>query len=150
MSKRMDGLQLAAESTTNQPPVVWGQQEGSYEEQKPEQVQYMHNQGSGQNDFHGDTYNSCWRNHPNLKWGENQNQQPWKRNSIQNNFRNTNHQNHQDTNQNPYENHKTINLNPTSIHPITHQQTKTTFTPHPHPTLNQQHPKIPKGSPIWR
>ncbi|XP_025628423.1 uncharacterized protein [Arachis hypogaea] len=77
MTKRMDGLQLAAVSTTNQPPVVWGQQEENYEEQQPKQVQYMHNQGSGSNDFHGDTYNSSWRNHPNLKWGENQNQQPW-------------------------------------------------------------------------
>ncbi|XP_016206590.1 uncharacterized protein LOC107646963 [Arachis ipaensis] len=72
MTKRIDGLQLAAVSTTNQPPVVWGQQEESYEEQQPEQVQYMHNQGSGPYDFHGDTYNSSWRNHPNLKWGENQ------------------------------------------------------------------------------
>nr|XP_025661560.1 probable serine/threonine-protein kinase DDB_G0291664 [Arachis hypogaea] len=38
MSKRMDGLQLAAVSTTNQPPVVWGQQEENYEEQQQEQV----------------------------------------------------------------------------------------------------------------
>lgn len=102
MSRRMDGLQLAVVSTTNQSPVVWGQQEESYEEQQPEQVQYMHNQGSGPNNFHEDTYNSSWRNHPNLKWGENQNQQPWQRKSNQNNSRNTNHQNRVNTNQNQY------------------------------------------------
>ncbi|KAL4276095.1 hypothetical protein AHAS_Ahas20G0172900 [Arachis hypogaea] len=71
MSKRMDGLQLAAVSTINQPPIVCGQSEESYEayntEQKHEQVQDMHNPNSGQNDFHGDTYNPSWRNHPNLK-----------------------------------------------------------------------------------
>ncbi|XP_016199749.1 uncharacterized protein LOC107640764 [Arachis ipaensis] len=44
MSKRLDGLQLVAVSTTNQPSVVWGLQEENYEEQQQEQVQYMHNQ----------------------------------------------------------------------------------------------------------
>nr|XP_025678649.1 uncharacterized protein LOC112778556 [Arachis hypogaea] len=87
MSKRMDGLQLAAVSTTNQPSMVWGQQEESYEEQQPEQVQYMHNQNSRSNDFHGDTYNLSWRNHPNLKWGENQNQQPWSGRTLVNDKR---------------------------------------------------------------
>nr|XP_025692621.1 putative mediator of RNA polymerase II transcription subunit 26 [Arachis hypogaea] len=84
MSKKMDGLQLAAVSTTTQPPILWGQHEESYEEQQPEQVQYMHNQGAGQNDFYGDTYNSSWRNHPNLKWGENQNHQPWSGKTLEN------------------------------------------------------------------
>nr|XP_025616876.1 uncharacterized protein DDB_G0290301-like [Arachis hypogaea] len=93
MSKKMDGLQLAVVSTTNQPPVVWRQNEESYEEQQPEQVQHMHHQSSGPNDFHGDTYNSSWRNHPNLRWGENQNS--WQRNSNPSNSRNINHQNHQ-------------------------------------------------------
>ncbi|XP_015940092.1 uncharacterized protein LOC107465628 [Arachis duranensis] len=93
MSKKMDGLHLAVVSTTNQPPVVWRQNEESYEEQQPEQVQHMHHQISGPNDFHGDTYNSSWRNHPNLRWGENQNS--WQRNSNPRNSRNINHQNHQ-------------------------------------------------------
>ncbi|KAL4287393.1 hypothetical protein AHAS_Ahas19G0181700 [Arachis hypogaea] len=93
MAKRIDGLQLAAVSTANQPPAGWGQNEESYEEQKPKQVQYMHNQGAGQNEFHGNTYNPSWRNHPNLRWGDNQNS--WQRNSNPSNSRNTNHQNHQ-------------------------------------------------------
>ncbi|XP_016195726.1 uncharacterized protein LOC107636748 [Arachis ipaensis] len=38
MSKRMDGLQLAAVSTTNQPSMVWGHQEESCEELQPEQL----------------------------------------------------------------------------------------------------------------
>ncbi|XP_016185550.1 uncharacterized protein LOC107627211 [Arachis ipaensis] len=39
MSKRMDGLQLTAVSTSNQPSMVWGQQEENYEKQQQEQVQ---------------------------------------------------------------------------------------------------------------
>ncbi|XP_057739964.1 uncharacterized protein LOC130957084 [Arachis stenosperma] len=84
MAKRIDGLQIAAVNTTIQPSPTWGQNEESYEEQQPKQVNYMHNQGAGQNEFHGDTYNPSWRNHPNLRWGENQNQQSWQRNSNQN------------------------------------------------------------------
>ncbi|XP_016185620.1 TBC1 domain family member 5 homolog A-like [Arachis ipaensis] len=101
MAKRIDGLQIASVGTTNQSSVGWGQNEEIYKEQQPEQVNYMHNQGA-QNEFHGDTYNPSWRNHPNLRWGDNQNQNSWQRNSNQNNSRNTNHQNHQQTNQNPY------------------------------------------------
>ncbi|XP_016206599.1 uncharacterized protein LOC107646973 [Arachis ipaensis] len=44
MAKRIDGLQVAAVNTTNQPPAGWGQNEEIYEEQQPEQVNYMHNQ----------------------------------------------------------------------------------------------------------
>nr|XP_025635913.1 putative uncharacterized protein DDB_G0272516 [Arachis hypogaea] len=116
MSKRMDGLQLAVVSTTSQPPTIWGQHEESYEvcnnEQQLEQVHYMHNPSSGQNDFHGDTYNPSWKNHPNLRWRENQNQ--WQRNSNPNNFRNTSNQNHHPTNNNPYR--KPQNNNPTSTY----------------------------------
>ncbi|XP_015966418.1 uncharacterized protein LOC107490156 [Arachis duranensis] len=132
MSKRMDGLQLAAVSTINQPPVVWGQQEESYEEQQPEQVQYMHNQGAAPN-FHRDTYNSSWRNHPNLRWGENQNQQLWQRNSNQNNSRNTNHQTHQNTNQNLYR-------KPQNNHPASN------FYPPNNPSANQNNFHSPSTS----
>ncbi|XP_015939897.1 uncharacterized protein LOC107465435 [Arachis duranensis] len=73
MAKRIDGLQVIAVNTS-QPSPIWGQNEENYEESQQEQVQYVHNQGSGQNKFHGDTYNSSWRNHPNLRWEDNQNQ----------------------------------------------------------------------------
>ncbi|XP_016168688.1 uncharacterized protein LOC107611252 [Arachis ipaensis] len=72
MAKRIDGLQVAAVNTTSQPSSGWGQGEEVSEkcndEQQSKQVQYMHNTSrSSQNDFHGDTYNSSWRNHPNLR-----------------------------------------------------------------------------------
>ncbi|XP_016192596.1 uncharacterized protein LOC107633492 [Arachis ipaensis] len=44
MAKRIDGLQVAAVNTPNQPPAGWGQNEEIYEEQQQEQVNYMHNQ----------------------------------------------------------------------------------------------------------
>nr|XP_025677593.1 probable basic-leucine zipper transcription factor N [Arachis hypogaea] len=144
MSKRMDGLQLAAVSTTNQPPAVWRQNEENYEEQQPAQVQYMHNQGSGPNEFYGDTYNSSWRNHPNLKWGENQNS--WQKNSNQSNYRNTNYQNHQTTNQNPYR--KLQNNQPTSTfyppnNPSTnHNNFHPTSTSHTQPQPPQESQRI--------
>ncbi|XP_057719737.1 uncharacterized protein LOC130934170 [Arachis stenosperma] len=56
MAKRIDGLQVAAVNTS-QPSPTWGQNEENYEEKQQEQVQYVHNQGSGQNEFYGDTYN---------------------------------------------------------------------------------------------
>ncbi|XP_016168680.1 AAC-rich mRNA clone AAC11 protein-like [Arachis ipaensis] len=102
--KKDSVLQLAVISTTRQVPNAWSQNEESFEaynnEQQPEQVKYMHNTSSSHNDFHGDTYISSWRNHPNLSWGDNQNQ--WQRNSNPNNFRNTSNQNHHPTNNNPY------------------------------------------------
>ncbi|XP_016206346.1 uncharacterized protein LOC107646693 [Arachis ipaensis] len=49
MAKRIDGLQVAAVNTTNQPPAGWGQNEENYEEQQQEQVNYMHNQGAETN-----------------------------------------------------------------------------------------------------
>ena len=83
MAKRIDGLQVAAVNTTSQPPTTWVQSEETQEEQQQEQVQYMHNQNPGTNEVYGDTYNPSWKNHPNLRWGDNhnQNQQPWQRNS---------------------------------------------------------------------
>nr|XP_025661528.1 uncharacterized protein LOC112757139 [Arachis hypogaea] len=71
MAKRIDSLQIASVNTTNQPSNEWGQNEASHVEQQQEQVQYIQNaSNSSQNDFHGDTYNSSWRNHPNLRWGQ--------------------------------------------------------------------------------
>nr|XP_025678906.1 uncharacterized protein LOC112778841 [Arachis hypogaea] len=71
MAKRIDGLQVASVSTTSQPSIEWGHGEVGNVEQQQEQVQYMQNaSNSSQNEFHGDTYNSSWRNHPNLKWGK--------------------------------------------------------------------------------
>ncbi|RYR20183.1 hypothetical protein Ahy_B03g065271 isoform B [Arachis hypogaea] len=101
MAKRIDGLQLASVSTTNQPSIEWGQGEVSNTEQQQEQVQYMQNaSNSSQNDFHGDTYNSSWRNHPNLRWGDNQNH--WQKNNNSNHSRNTRSQNHPSDNANQY------------------------------------------------
>ena len=76
MTKRIDSLQVASVNVTNQPPTGWGQNEENCEDQQQEQVNYMHNQGSSQNEFHGDTYNPSWKNHPNLRWGDNHSQQP--------------------------------------------------------------------------
>ncbi|XP_016182629.1 serine/threonine-protein kinase atg1-like, partial [Arachis ipaensis] len=103
MAKRIDSLQLASVSTTNQASIEWGQNEAGNIEQQQEQVQYMQNTSNpSQNDFHGDTYNSSWRNHPNLRWGDNQNS--WQRNHNFNNSRNTNNQNHSPSNTNQYKN----------------------------------------------
>ncbi|RYR25669.1 hypothetical protein Ahy_B02g059576 isoform A [Arachis hypogaea] len=55
---------------------------------------------SSQNDFHGDTYNSSGRNHPNLRWGDNQNH--WQKNNNSNHSRNTHSQNHPSDNTNQY------------------------------------------------
>ncbi|XP_016192350.1 GATA zinc finger domain-containing protein 14-like [Arachis ipaensis] len=101
MAKRVDGLKLASVSTTNQASIEWGQNEAGNVEQQQEQVQYMQNTSSSfQNDFHGDTYNSSWRNHPNLRWGDNQNQ--WQKNNNSNHSRNTHNQNHSSNNTNQY------------------------------------------------
>nr|XP_025684975.1 putative uncharacterized protein DDB_G0289263 [Arachis hypogaea] len=101
MANRIDGLQLASMSTISQHSIEWGQGEVGNVEQQQEQVQYMQNaSNSSQNEFHGDTYNSSWRNHPNLKWGENQNQ--WQKNNNSNHSRNTNNQNHSSNNTNQY------------------------------------------------
>ncbi|XP_016173528.1 putative uncharacterized protein DDB_G0286901 [Arachis ipaensis] len=101
MAKRIDGLQVASVSTTSQPSIEWGHGEVGNVEQQQEQVQYMQNaSNSSQNEFHGDTYNSSWRNHPNLKWGENQNQ--WQKNNNSNHSRNTNNQNYSSNNTNQY------------------------------------------------
>ncbi|XP_072064379.1 uncharacterized protein [Arachis hypogaea] len=75
MEKRIDGLQVAVVNTASQPSNGWSQSEEALEkcnyEQQPEQVQYMHNtSSSSQNDFHGDTYNPSWNNHPNLRSGK--------------------------------------------------------------------------------
>ncbi|XP_015947382.1 uncharacterized protein LOC107472371 [Arachis duranensis] len=67
ITKRMDGLQLASANTTNQSSLEWGQGEGTTIEQPQEQVQYMQNTSNSQDEFHGDTYNPSWKNHPNLK-----------------------------------------------------------------------------------
>ncbi|QHO01719.1 Retrotransposon gag protein [Arachis hypogaea] len=101
MAKRIDSLQVAAVNTS-QPSSTWEQNEETQEEQQQEQVQYMHNQGP--NEVYGDTYNPSWKNHPNLRWGDNhtQNQQPWQRNSNQNNPRSNQNHNQQQTNQNPH------------------------------------------------
>ncbi|XP_015968363.1 uncharacterized protein LOC107491939 [Arachis duranensis] len=101
MAKRIDGIQLAEVSTTNQPSIEWSQSEASNIEHQPEQIQYMHNtSNSSKNDFHGDTDNPSWRNHPNLKWGDNQNH--WQNNNNSNHSRNTNSQNHSSNNTNQY------------------------------------------------
>ncbi|XP_016199569.1 GATA zinc finger domain-containing protein 14-like [Arachis ipaensis] len=133
MAKRIDSLQIAAVNTTNKSPARWVQNEEIYKEQQPEQVNYMHNQCTGQNKFHGETYNSSWRNHPNLRWRDNQNPNSWQRNSNQNNSRNTNHQNHQQTNQNPYR--KLQNNYPTS-----------NFYPPYNPSTNQNNFHQPSSS----
>ena len=58
MAKRIDGLQVAAVNVTSQPPTGWGSSEETGEDQQQqEQVNYMHNQGAGQNEVYGDTYN---------------------------------------------------------------------------------------------
>jgi len=98
ITKRMDGLQLASVNTTNQSSLEWGQGEGTTVEQPQEQVQYMQNTSNSQDEFHGDTYNPSWKNHPNLKWGENH----WQKNNNHNHTRNTNNQNHHATNTNQY------------------------------------------------
>nr|XP_025652610.1 myb-like protein AA [Arachis hypogaea] len=133
MTKRIDALQNAVVRTSNQPSAGWGQNEEVYEEQQQEQVNYMHNQGVGQNEFHGYTYNPSWRNHPNLRWGDNQNQNSWQRNSNQNNSGNTNHQNHQNTNQNSYR--KPQNSYPNS-----------NFYPPHNPSTNQNNFQQPPSS----
>ncbi|RYR77726.1 hypothetical protein Ahy_A01g002310 isoform A [Arachis hypogaea] len=98
ITKRMDGLQLAAVNTTNQPLLEWNQGEGTNVEQPQEQVQYMQNTSNSQDEFHGDTYNPSWKNHPNLKWGENH----WQKNNNHHQTRNTNNQNHHANNTNQY------------------------------------------------
>ncbi|XP_016168619.1 GATA zinc finger domain-containing protein 14-like [Arachis ipaensis] len=146
IAKRIDGLQIAAVSTANQPLAGWEQQKESYEEQQPEQVHYMHNQGAGQNEFHGDAYNPSWRNHPNLRWGDNQNQNSWQRSSNQNNSRNTNHQNHQNTNQNPYRklqnNHPASTYYPPNNPSTNHKNFHSLSTSHTQPQLPQESRRI--------
>ncbi|XP_016168731.1 uncharacterized protein DDB_G0288805-like [Arachis ipaensis] len=125
MAKRIDGLQLASVSTTNQPSIEWGQNEAGNVEQQQEQVQYMQNaSNSSQNDFHGDTYNSSWRNHPNLRWGDDQNH--WQKNNNSNHSRNTNSQNHSSNNTNQYKKPQNT-YQPPHNNPQIHQNTFSTL-----------------------
>ncbi|XP_015944554.1 uncharacterized protein LOC107469689 [Arachis duranensis] len=88
----------ASVNTTNQSSLEWGQGEGTTVEQPQEQVQYMQNTSNSHDEFHGDTYNPSWKNHPNLKWGENH----WQKNSNHNQNRHTSNQNHHANNTNQY------------------------------------------------
>ncbi|XP_016168609.1 uncharacterized protein DDB_G0289917-like [Arachis ipaensis] len=143
MAKRIDGLQLASVSTTNQASIEWGQNEAGNVEQQQEQVQYMQNTSSSfQNDFHGDTYNSSWRNHPNLRWGDNQNQ--WQKNNNSNHSRNTHNQNHSSNNANQYKKPQNT-YQPPHHNPQTHQNNIPAPTSNPQnyhttPTNNFQQP----------
>ncbi|XP_057755949.1 uncharacterized protein LOC130975137 [Arachis stenosperma] len=138
MAKRIDSLQVAAVNTS-QSSTTWVQNEESQEEQQQKQVQYMHNQSSGQNEVYGDTYNPSWKNHPNLRWGDNHNQsqQPWQRNTNQNNSRN----NQQNNNQNSFR--KPQNTYPNSNHYPAHNQPTNQNAYHPPPTSHNQ----PQASP---
>ncbi|XP_057719632.1 uncharacterized protein LOC130934058 [Arachis stenosperma] len=77
-AKKIDGLQIAAVNTQSQSQTShgWKQyEEGfgtfNYEQQGPEQVQYMNKTSSSfQHDFHGDAHNPSWRTHSNFRWGE--------------------------------------------------------------------------------
>jgi len=143
MAKRINGLQLASVSTTNQASIEWSQNEAGNVEQQQEQVQYMQNTSSSfQNDFHGDTYNSSWRNHPNLRWGDNQNQ--WQKNNNSNHFRNTHSQNHSSNNTNQYKKPQNT-YQPHHHNPQTHQNSILALTSNPQnyhttPTNNFQQP----------
>ncbi|XP_057741366.1 uncharacterized protein LOC130960020 [Arachis stenosperma] len=140
MAKRIDSLQVAAVNTS-QPSTVWMQNEESQEEQQQEQVQYMHNQNSGQNEVYGETYNPSWKNHPNLRWGDNHNQgqQSWQRNTTQNIPRN----NQQNNNQNSFR--KPQNTYPNSNYYPTHNQSINQNTYHQPPTSHNQ-PQAPPES----
>ncbi|XP_016195517.1 putative uncharacterized protein DDB_G0282133 [Arachis ipaensis] len=130
MAKRIDSLQLASVSTTNQPSTEWGQRETGNVEQQLEQVQYMHNtSNSSQNDFHGDTYNSSWKNHPNLRWGDNQNH--WQKNNNSNHSRNTHSQNLSSNNTNQYK-------KPQNTYQPPHNNSQTHQNNFPAPTSNPQ------------
>ncbi|XP_057747131.1 uncharacterized protein LOC130966357 [Arachis stenosperma] len=143
MAKRIDSLQVAAVNT-NQPSNVWVQNEESQEEQQQEQVQYMHNQNSGQNDVYGETYNPSWKNHPNLRWGDNHNhnQQSWQRNINQNNPRN----NQQNNNQNSFR--KPQNTYPNFNHYPNHNQSINQNTYHQPPTPQNQPQTSPESQRI--
>ncbi|XP_015949335.1 uncharacterized protein LOC107474249 [Arachis duranensis] len=91
-------MELEAVNATTQPLLEWNQGEGTNVEQPQEQVQYMQNTSNSQDEFHGDTYNPSWKNHPNLKWGENH----WQKNNNHNHTRNTNNQNHHANNTNQF------------------------------------------------
>nr|XP_025664535.1 putative uncharacterized protein DDB_G0279653 [Arachis hypogaea] len=130
MAKRIDGLQLALVNITNQPSIKWGQNEASNVEKQQEQVQYMQNAlNSSQNDFHGDTYNSSWRNHTNLRWGDNQNH--WQKNNNSNHSRNTHSQNHSSNNTNQYK-------KPQNTYQPPHNNSQTHQNNFPTPTSNPQ------------
>ncbi|XP_015948818.1 uncharacterized protein LOC107473743 [Arachis duranensis] len=134
MTKRIDGLQVAAVYTASQPSNGWSHSNEASEkrhyEQQLEQVQYMHNtSNSSQNEFHGDTYNPSWKNHPNLKWVDNQNS--WQKNHNFNNSRNINNQSHSSNNTNQYKKPQNSYQQPNNNLQI-HQNNF--FTPH----LNSQ------------
>ncbi|QHN97084.1 uncharacterized protein DS421_18g624420 [Arachis hypogaea] len=117
MTKRMNGLQLASVSTQSQDQMSNGvnQLEESfepftYEQQGPEQVQYINNTSSSfQHDSYGDTYNLAWRNHPNLRWDENQKQ--GQRNSKLQQFSQYNH-NQPTTNNNQFRKSQNTHFQP--------------------------------------
>ncbi|XP_015967845.1 uncharacterized protein LOC107491512 [Arachis duranensis] len=50
MAKRIDSLQVTSVNVTNQPSTGWGTNKENQEDQQQEQVQYVHNQGSGSNE----------------------------------------------------------------------------------------------------
>jgi len=139
MAKRIDSLQVAA-INTSQSSTKWGQNEENQEDQQHEQPQYVHNQSCGQNEVYGDTYNPSWKNHPNIRWGDNhtQNQQPWQRNSNQNNSRNNQNHNQQNTNPNPYR--KPQNNHPNSSYYPPNNQTTNQNTYH-QPSISHNQPQ---------
>ncbi|XP_016192354.1 uncharacterized protein LOC107633227 [Arachis ipaensis] len=51
MAKRIDSLQVASVNVTSQPSTTWGQNEENQEDQQQEQIQYVHNLGSGSSEL---------------------------------------------------------------------------------------------------
>ncbi|XP_015935285.1 uncharacterized protein LOC107461311 [Arachis duranensis] len=147
MAKKIDSLQVAAVNTS-QPSTKWGQNEENQEDQQQEQPQYVHNQSPGQNDVYGDTHNPSWKNHPNIRWGDNhtQNQQPWQRNSNQNNSRNNQNYNQQNINPNPYRKPQNNHSNSSYCPPNNQTTNQNTHhqpsTPHNQPQTSQDTQRI--------
>ncbi|XP_057740040.1 uncharacterized protein LOC130957190 [Arachis stenosperma] len=147
MAKKIDSLQVTAVNTS-QPSTKWGQNEENQEDQQQEQPQYVHNQSSGQNEVYGDIYNPSWKNHPNIRWGDNytQNQQPWQRNSNQNNSRNNQNHNQQNTNPNPYRKPQNNHSNSSYCPPNNQTTNQNTHhqpsTPHNQPQTSQDTQRI--------
>ncbi|XP_057741365.1 uncharacterized protein LOC130960019 [Arachis stenosperma] len=147
MAKKIDSLQVAAVNAS-QPSTKWGQNKENQEDQQQEQPQYVHNQSSGQNEVYGDIYNPSWKNHPNIRWGDNhtQNQQPWQRNSNQNNSRNNQNHNQQNTNPNPYRKPQNNHSNSSYCPPNNQTTNQNTHhqpsTPHNQPQTSQDTQRI--------